>query len=149
MQTISFVALFCEDIRNETQGTNSLVGILPDNVNVPTLPFVFGKMGLYARVHLDPEFNPGPMILKLKLPGSSAVEVSRMEPELISRARDESKREGKPIAGFITYTIMRNLSVTEEGIAVAVLEYGSTSLSGGQLVIHKTPEESTVSTETA
>jgi hypothetical protein len=42
------MGVFCDDIREEVQGMHSLVGIYPDNVNVPVVPRMMPKLGLYA-----------------------------------------------------------------------------------------------------
>ena len=55
MTAVNVMALFCEDIREEKDGVVSLIGIIPDNVNVdvnmsalPSEPSAPPKIGTVA-----------------------------------------------------------------------------------------------------
>ena len=50
MNDISVVALFCSDVRQEKGGTETIVGIFPDNVNLLTIPGAFAQMYVYVRM---------------------------------------------------------------------------------------------------
>ena len=48
----SAIAIFCEDIREEKSRQDTLIGILPDTLRVPSIPGMMPKLAVYARIHV-------------------------------------------------------------------------------------------------
>src|SRR5215208_8095167 len=73
MQPVSAVAIFCEDIREEQSGQNTIVGTLPDNLVVQAPPTgtpstasaVMGKLAVYLRINFDIDDKPQEVTIKL------------------------------------------------------------------------------------
>ena len=101
MNDISVVAMFCSDIRQEQGGTVTLVGVFPDNVNLPKLPGAFSQMYIYVRMHLLPSFSPKQIITKVLLPNGSELDRSEIEAELVQRTRKKILETGAPTVGLI------------------------------------------------
>jgi hypothetical protein len=76
MNDISIVALFCSDVRQEKGGTETIVGVLPDNVNLPSIPGPFAQICVYVRMHMRPSFRPAQIISRLMLPDGSELDRS-------------------------------------------------------------------------
>ena len=57
MRPITAIALFCEDIREEQQGTSTIIGVLPDNLSVGPGPGFLPKLAIYLRIQIDHAVN--------------------------------------------------------------------------------------------
>jgi hypothetical protein len=52
MSGVSACALFCEDVRQEKTGGETLVGVMRDNLAMSSLPGVLPKLGIYIRMNI-------------------------------------------------------------------------------------------------
>ena len=70
------MAFFCEEIREEQNGVFTLIGLLPDKVNVSAMTIdgkgvsgnntkVLGKLCVFTRINFLPERKPKEIRLKL------------------------------------------------------------------------------------
>jgi hypothetical protein len=106
MRTASVVGLFCDDIREEKRGTDTLVGIFPDNINVPALPITFAKLAVYIRIHLDPSNDPpGAIPIRIEMPNGSQMPLGTLEESLVNKTLQDAKATGAPIAGLISRAV--------------------------------------------
>lgn len=119
MPGISIIGLFCEDIREEKAGTDSLMGILPDNLNVPG-PGMIPKLALYTRFHIDPAIDPGTIAIRIDHPNGDRMMLTTLDPALIKKARDDAMAGGFPIAGLISRSGFGNFPLQAEGVIKAV-----------------------------
>jgi hypothetical protein len=112
------MALFCEDIRDEAGGTNTLVGVLPDNIRIGAPPPEVGvaalaKLGFYSRVHV-PIDTPGVEPLEIILTNGGDEQVlSTMSVEFIENALNQARGNGSPHAGLITRVVVAPFAVLE------------------------------------
>lgn len=120
MADISIVSLFCEDIREEKQNTDSLMGIMPDNLNVPG-PGAIPRMALYTRIHLNPAFDPGRIHIRIVQANGEEVSLGDIEPHLVKKARDDAVAAGVPIAGVISRAVFGNFPIKAEGVVRAIV----------------------------
>lgn len=109
------MALFCEDIREELNGVFTLVGLLPDNVNVnAVMPGgedtsggeikVLGKLCVFIRINFAPERRPNDIKLKLLI-GSEEHDIGRVEKKTIDEAVQKAVERGNQLAGVISRAI--------------------------------------------
>ena len=119
MQPWQVVGLFCEDVRQEKQGY-SLIGILPDNVNVPSIPGMFPKLGLYVRLNVDPAADVGPISLRLRLPDGTESDLTGFDAEFVKETQKEAASKGAPWAGFIVTAVSSPLSIAKAGRIIAL-----------------------------
>src|SRR5262245_11854322 len=109
MQPFSAVAIFCEDIREEASGQNTIVGTLPDTlvltgalpghandkVNLP-------RLGLYLRLNFDAQGDkPKQLSVKLINTNSQAIPLQGWSNETIEKAFADSRSNGTPLVGLI------------------------------------------------
>jgi hypothetical protein len=113
---ISIIALFCQDIREEKSGTDIIIGVMPDNISVPSVPFILPKLSVYARVNIALSREP-PRIIQLKLTQQSAPEVSisAIDAPLIEKTIRESREKGSANAGLISKAILVNFKIEKQG----------------------------------
>ena len=130
--TVRVVGFFCEDIREEKSGQLSIIGIMPDNLNIPAPPSVkegteraqgiLPKLGLYVRAQIGLEDAPGPMEISLIFPDGNTLKLSSFDADLIEAAKRQSKENGLPIAGMVSHAVLVVVPVTGPGKFLAVVD---------------------------
>ena len=147
MQPISVTCLFCEDIRQEHNEMNTLVGILPDNMQLSTLPAMLPKLGVYIRVNIDPTEDPGSITLELSVPGESVnIPISEIKPELIEKSRKQAQAAGSPLAGIISRAVFAPFRIHQPGRIRALASIrGEPVTCGGLNLVLKAASPSAVS----
>lgn len=112
MNRLQAIAIFCEDIREESLGTVTLVGVFPDNINAEQ-PFSFPKLSVYARASfgIDEEILP----FAFKLVTSEGQEIFRTEitGELINKAKSEAAQNGTPLIGVVSRAGIAGLQIQQ------------------------------------
>lgn len=126
MQTVTTVmGLFCDDIRPEIAGTDTIVGVMPDNITVPhKLPIGIPKFSIYLRINIDAEQDPGPISMKVVLPSGTEIPVGSVERTVVDAARANAKRDGNPISGLISRVALSPFPIVEEGRMRAIVRIG-------------------------
>lgn len=114
------VGLFCEDIREEKSGQDTLVGILPDNVNLTKIPGVIPKLCLYVRVHVDLEADITAIVASLRFPDGTEQSLGSFDSDFIKKTQKEAREKGAPFAGFIAKGIGGPLNVSVPGQILAI-----------------------------
>ena len=130
--TVQVVGLFCEDIREEKSGQLSIIGIMPDNLTIPAPPSVkegserpqgiLPKLGLYVRVQIGLEDEPGPMEINLIFPDGNALRLSGFGDDLIESAKRQAKENALPIAGMLSHAVLVGVPVSGPGKFLAVVD---------------------------
>ena len=116
MQPVSVICLFCEDIRQEHNDVNTIVGILPDTININAVPAVLPKLGIYVRINISPEEDPGSISLALSMPGAGAdIAIGEIDQSLIARARKDAEAVGSPIAGIVSRIVFSPFEIRQPG----------------------------------
>jgi hypothetical protein len=129
---LSAIGFFCEDIREETKGTFSLVGVVPDTMELPAIPATLPKLALFVRLRFSLDHKPESLRLVLRWPGGSDQELSRTPPQLIEDAITKTKQGPFPYAGVNLNVIFSPLKVPVRGLAKATVYYsgGETDVAG-------------------
>lgn len=121
--------LFCEDIREETSGSHTIIGVMPDNINLQgqeglKLPdgdsgkLLFPKMGFYVRVNLDANAPaPKQIAAAVSFPGHGIMPLGMLGTEAIEKAFADSHSNKTPFVGVIFKAVVAPLTITESGIA--------------------------------
>jgi hypothetical protein len=103
MQPKCVAGLFCEDIRAERSGAFTLVGIMPDNANVPLPPLesnqhgIIPKLCLYIRVHLDVADVVKNISTRLRIPNGDVVDLGPVASNIIEKAFETSRARNSPL----------------------------------------------------
>ena len=139
MPDISAIGIFCEDIREEKNGQITLVGILPDGLNVSggegTL--MLAKLCLYVRVHVaPPDSDAGSVSARIIMPDGSELVKNEVKPERIRNARDKVLKSGAPILGLILRFAVSPLPIATPGRILAEVTVGQNKSICGSLAIN-------------
>jgi hypothetical protein len=109
------MGLFCDDLRMERNGQETIVGVFPDTVNVPYVPGVLSKFCVYVRFHLDTNNRPGTIKLKINSPDEIEHPEIEVEKEVIEKAYSDAEKNGQPFAGVISRTIISPFPFNQTG----------------------------------
>lgn len=144
------IALFCDSIRQETAGSETLVGIFSDNVNVPQVPIMMVRLGIYIRIQIDPDVDPNPVSLSLRLPDDTEVDLGQIDATTFDRAREQARQTGKPYGGVIVRSEMSPFGIPKYGRAEAFLRTATDKILCGHLTFRAPDSPATsVSSSTA
>ena len=133
MGDVSAIALFCADVREEKRGTVTVVGIYPDNLNVPKMPGAFPSMAVYVRIHLRPAFDPGSVSTRIILSDGEELARDDVDPELLRDTLAKARLNGAPTAGLITTFVFSPFHVSKGGRITAIVSAGKEEYIAGSL----------------
>ena len=143
MRSISVIGIFCEDIREEKSGQDTLVGILPDGILIDTIPASLPKLGLYFRMHAPPDFDLStPVLLRLIHTDGKVIVESRLE-ESFKASMPSERISNIPYLGLLQKVVMTSLPVTKEGRIIAEITIGDRTEICASLGIAKVPPRTT------
>jgi hypothetical protein len=139
MNDISIVALFCSDVRQEKGGTETIVGVFPDNVNIPSIPSGLTQMCVYVRMHVRPSFRPNQITTRLVLPDGTELDRSEMEMGLVDRSREKAIASKSPYVGLIARFVIGPMPIAQEGRLQAIVSVDGADYVAGALNFRLTP----------
>ncbi len=129
----SIVAFFCEDIRTENNGKEIMIGILPDNLRVSTIPGMMGKICMYVRCHFDPTFELKSLSISLKTPTDEILSESKVEEEVIEKGYAEAGTTNNLIVGIISRMTLAPFIIKTTGRYVATANVNGESIVCGAI----------------
>jgi hypothetical protein len=128
------VCIFCEDVREEKSGQDTIIGILPDNLvatrppsgvtspNIRLLP----RLGIYMRIHLDADQDaPKEVSAKVINIDGQIVAHSTWETATVEKSFSDSRANKIPVVGLIFKLVVAPFPLTPEGgriTAVAIVD---------------------------
>lgn len=122
------VGIFCEDVRDEASGSFTIVGVLPDNIDIAggTAPpeaansaFMFPKMGIFLRVNLDASQRPKqPIKARATFPGNPDFQLGEIGIDVIEKSFADAEAKSQPIVGLIFKAVFSPLPLRESGQAI-------------------------------
>jgi hypothetical protein len=156
MQPMSAVAIFCEDIREEASGQNSIVGTLPDNLTLAAAQPpqenarpLFPKLGLYLRINFDANGEP-PRDLSVRLINTDGEPhpLQGWSRETVDKAFADSRENGMPVVGLILTVVAAPFIFPGAGKLMAVVNVdGADHIAGAMNVI--VSQDSSLSSQSA
>lgn len=136
------VTLFCEDVREEKAGLDTLIGVFFDNLNVPLddgpadRAIVLPKLGMYTRVILEIDESVESVRLFLQWPNGTQVQIGEtFTPETIEQARREALANGAPTFGLVFRAVTSPFRLGEGGHHKAIVKIGDKEVISGILNI--------------
>lgn len=130
MNPLSIIGLFCEDIRVESGDVLTLVGLIPDNINMQRLPTpekgkgpialgegkVISNLCVYARANFEPNDPVNEITLNLVFPDERRMPLGGASADVIQRSKLQAKEKGNPLAGVIMRAQMQGFSLPGPGM---------------------------------
>jgi hypothetical protein len=124
MDIVRGLALFCEDIREEVSGQNTLVGIMADNIAVPSTPVMLARLGIYTRVYFHISNPPEAVSAIAEMPSGEKFELGGASAELVKASFDAAKSNNAQVAGIILKGLFSPLPILGLGAINAIVSIG-------------------------
>lgn len=137
------IALFCEDIREEKSGAETLIGLFPDNVLVPTIPSALPRLSIYIRYHGLTGSPPKSLEFSLIAPWTDKALIKYEVPNhVIEKGVLESKDGRLPMFGLISRLQTQNWLIEAPGLVLLkVLIDGHHEMICGQMNIRASADD--------
>jgi hypothetical protein len=142
----SIIAFFCEDVREETSGTHTIVGVLPDNLNIGATPGMLPKLGVYVRIQMPLDANPQKIVVRIKVPGELNLELAKFD-SLIEEAKTNARNIDMPFFGLIAKGTLSPLPIAAPGRIEAIVEIDGREHICGALNLIQSPGPTPASNE--
>jgi hypothetical protein len=127
------VGIFCEDVREEKTG-HTIIGIFPDNVEVPHMPGAIPKLGIYVRCHIDPIAETGEISLKLKFPnGEESALLAKFDEATVKKTQADTRARGTPLCGLVLIAVLGMVQLREPGRILAIVTISGEEVLAGSL----------------
>jgi hypothetical protein len=137
-QPWNIVGIFCEDVREEKTG-HTIIGIFPDNMNVPALPGALPKLGIYIRCHVDPSAEIKGLSAKLRSVDGEEIQLAAFDEAAIKKTQAETREKGTPLAGFIMIAVAMMVQVRQPGRMIAIVNVDDTEVIAASLNLQVDP----------
>jgi hypothetical protein len=129
-------------IREEKGDIFTLIGLLPDNVDLadppngpptPDAARVLTRLALYIRINFDPEADIGVPQIRLLLPNAQVIEIGSLDGQIIETARSQAKERGNVLAGLVTRVSLAGFKPPVDGIVKVEIEMKDETYLAGTL----------------
>lgn len=152
MKGVSAVALFCEDVRREASGKQTLIGVFADLVRITEMPGEIRRLSVYYRIRFDPSGDyPDPITPHLEWDGQSVEPPTPHEPFRIDRmqsAMADARERKVPFVSISGRIQLREpVQVQNPGQILAFLNVGTEKMLCGSLAIIQRLTPATASTQ--
>jgi hypothetical protein len=152
MKGINATALFCEDIRREAASRDTLIGIMPATIYLPSFPGDLRRLSVYVQIRLavSGKFDKA-ISVDLDVPGDKgAINNQNREPlprDMLERSLRRAKERNLPFATITARMLISEpVPVPTPRTVLAILKYGKQKEVCGLLNIMERPKDaSTVS----
>jgi hypothetical protein len=129
MTEISVMCVFCEDIREEKSEQVTIVGVLPDNLNIavlsppptPTSKALLPKFGVYLRINLSADMErPKNVSAKVLNTGGEIIYQTEWASEVIDKGFVDTETNRLPLLGLLLKVVVAPLPVSAGKITAIV-----------------------------
>jgi hypothetical protein len=147
MKGISAFAFFCEDIRRESANRDTLIGVMPENIQVTSFPGALRRLAVYFRIRLDVKGTyKKSLSVDLEIPGDDVQIENRVQDPVpltvIEQSINRSKERGLPYATIIgRMALTEPIPVPSARVIKAILHYGKESQVCGLLNVIERPKD--------
>jgi hypothetical protein len=127
MSTFSSIALFCEDIREEKSGQDTIVGTLPDTLQIagppptPNAKAMLSKIGVYLRINFNADGDkPKDVSAKVLNTNNDIITQSSWDSSLIDKAFADAKTNQIPLVGLLLKIVVGPFQIADSGKITAI-----------------------------
>lgn len=99
---LNAICLFCDDVREEKSGVDTIVGVYPDNANIPAASGRLPRLALYARIAAPIETVPASIGMRIEFPwDEEPLNIPGNPPAQIQQDAELVRAEGGSVITFI------------------------------------------------
>jgi hypothetical protein len=133
MEILRAVAIFCEDLREEKSGQDILIGTMSDNIALPSIPAMLGKLAVYLRVYFATSSKPEAINAWVQLPWGQRFDLGAADERLMKGALEQASAQKAPFAGVILKGLFQPLPIPQLGAITAHIKIGDQEYLCGML----------------
>lgn len=133
--SISAIALFCEDIREEKSNSETIVGVMPSILAVPSFPSGVPKFGIYCRLQFSVDFPDFSATAFLRASWGQIIDFGNFGKDLTAQAKREAIKLSLPIASVVLKGIIVPMPLPESGRLEVVAKVGDLEIICGAINI--------------
>lgn len=130
-------AFFAEDIRLESNGQTTIVGVFGANLGITTIPAALPKLAIFSRVFFPKDRVPKSANFRLEYPWDEPPAINAAPIEDITKAVEEPFQE-ENIIGFTMNAVFSPFNIRGTGLLRAFFELDGEKYWAGSLGIKKT-----------
>jgi hypothetical protein len=109
------IGFFCEDIRQETNGVETIIGVMPDNVAVEGAG-IMPKLGMYVRIHVTPDIDVQGISASVDFfDGEHRQLIGAFSRDQIETEKENARNSGSSLIGFIIRGLLTPFPVPHLG----------------------------------
>jgi hypothetical protein len=110
------IGFFCEDIRHELNGIETIIGVMPDNVAVEGGSGFMPKVGMYVRIHVTPDIDVESISVSVDFfDGEHRQVIGSFSRDQIEKEKEDARNSGSSLIGFIFRGVMSPFPVPHLG----------------------------------
>ena len=137
------IALFCDSVRQEKSGSESIIGVMSDNVNIAKVPSLIPRVSLYVRLQIDRDVDPNPIKILLSTPDGREEPIMDVDPTTVDKSRESARERDKPFGGVVCRVEMAPFHVPTYGRLGVIVQTKTERIIAGTLAFLKPEEEAT------
>jgi len=122
--SLNVITFFCEDIREEKSNTETLVGVMPSTLSIPSFPSGIPKLGIYCRLQFPMTLADFSAEAFLQTSWGQSVPIGGFSGDLTAQAKKESLAQGLPLASIILKAMIVPMPLPEPGRIDFILKMG-------------------------
>jgi len=110
------IGFFCEDVRQEMNNVETLIGIMPDNVAIEGVGGFLPKLGMYVRIHVTPDIDIESISVSVDFfNGEHRQEIGAFSRDQIEEEKRKIRISGGSLIGFICRGLLSPFPVPHHG----------------------------------
>lgn len=132
----AIIAVFCDDIREEVRGTFSVIGVMPDNLQVDGVPGVIPRLAVYVRAHFDPHQQYSGFTVRLAFPNGQTLDIHQADAESVRKLQSDALAKDNPNVGLVIRAVYSPAPIPQTGrINILYIQEGEEPIICGSLNI--------------
>lgn len=137
----SAVCLFCDDIREERSGTDTIVGIFPDNLTIHQIPAILPRLAVYGRIVVSSENPPERVRVRIEFPWDQPpIEHVILEGSRLASEAEGSRVKGSPILTVLVKAVLSPMPIQSAGRLLVFVFVDDEEFLGATLNVNVDPD---------
>ena len=130
------LSLFCEDIRQELAGTETLVGVMSDQINIIGKPALIAKIGIYTKIYFPFDDVPESITIDVYGVDGNIIISNNCDKNVLAESINSAKSANSDRVGMKVLFVIGGIQISNSGEMKVVIRINNVHLVSGSLVIN-------------